>query len=302
MTQPSSSSPRRHVLPYVLIGLGVVVLLANVGLFSFGALFDAGARVLDLWPVVLIAFGADMVTRGKYRTIVVVGAVVLGVVVLMTGVGFGGRAAARSNDVAVPLAGASRADVQLRMGVATLDLDTGDGRGDVVWGTIETGTGETLNSTSRVSGDTVIVNISSEQAGSVGFSRGERRWDLTLNDEVPTALRVNTGVGSSTLNLRDIELTNLQIEAGVGEVVLTLPEEGGYSGQVNAGVGSVTIRLPQGAAARLTVRAGLGHVDVRGGFVRDGDVYTSPGYQPGAPVAELRVQGGVGQLIVETVR
>lgn len=302
MTQPSSSTSRKNVLPYVLIGIGVVVLLGNLGLFRFGALLEAVANVLNLWPVALIAVGADMVTRGQYRALIAAAAVIAAVVLLMVGGGFGGSAEASTNDVAIPLAGASRAEVRLDVGVATLELSAGDGRGDVLWGTIETARGETLNSSSRMSGDTVIVSVTSQQRTTIGFSSRERIWDLTLDDEVPTTLNVSSGVGRSTLDLRDLDLRGLQLDAGVGEVTVTLPEEGVYSGSVDAGVGSVSIRVPQDAAVRLTVRAGLGRVNVRGGFTQDGDVYTSPGYRAGEPVAELRVEGGVGELTVETVR
>jgi len=302
MTQPSSGGSRRNVLPYVLIGVGVLVLLGNLGLFRFGALIDALINVLNLWPVVLIALGVDMVTRGKYRALVAAAAVIVGVVMLMTGGGFGGSTDARSNDIAIPLAGASRADVRLQVGVATLDLKTADGRGDVLWGTIETGRGESLNSTSRVSGDTVIVSIASERGSTMGISRGDRNWDLTLADDVPTTLDVNSGVGRSNLDLRDVELLGLKVDAGVGDVSVALPDEGTYTGSVNAGVGSVSILVPEDAAVRLTVRAGLGRVNVRGGFTQDGDVYTSPGYRPGEPAATLRVEGGVGELTIETVR
>jgi hypothetical protein len=302
MTQPSSSTSRKNVLPYVLIGLGVLVLLGNLGLFRFDALLDAVINVLNLWPVALIAIGADMVTRGKHRALIAAAAVIAGVVILMAGVGIGGGVDARSNDVAIALAGASRADVRLQAGVATLDLTTGDGGGDVLWGTIQTGRGETLNSSSRVSGDTVIVSVASEHGYSVGFPGRERVWDLTLDDEVPTTLNVRSGVGRSTLDLRDLDLRGLQMDAGVGEVTVTLPDEGVYSGSINAGVGSVAIRVPQDAAVRLTVRAGLGRVNVRGGFTQDGDVYTSPAYRAGEPSAELRVEGGVGEVDIETVR
>src|SRR5690606_1493133 len=174
MTQPSSSTSRKNVLPYVLIGIGVVVLLGNLGLFRFGALLEAVANVLNLWPVALIAVGADMVTRGRHRALIAAAAVIAALMLLMVGGGFGGGAEASTNDVAIPLAGAARAEVRREVGVAVLDLTAGDGRGDVLWGTIETARGESLNSSSRVSGDTLIVSVVSQQRTTIGFSSRER--------------------------------------------------------------------------------------------------------------------------------
>lgn len=47
--------------PNLPIGAGILLLAFNFGWFSFGALWS----LLNLWPVVLIAVGNDVITSGR---------------------------------------------------------------------------------------------------------------------------------------------------------------------------------------------------------------------------------------------
>jgi predicted membrane protein len=63
-------------------------------------------------------------------------------------------------------------------------------------------------------------------------------------------------------------------------------------------VGSSTINVPRGANVRVTVTSGLGRVNVTGGLRRDGNVYTSDGYDTASERITLRINGGVGSIDV----
>jgi hypothetical protein len=293
----------RAVWPYLLIGAGVLLLLANLGWFSLGALWS----LVSLWPVALIAAGVDVLTSGRYRTAVVVIALIVAVAwwsADLRGVGFGGGAAERIA-VAHTLDGARAAEVVLRLGVGEVTIDTGAARGDLVSGSILAGRGETIVQRPTRSGDTARIEISSQHSGPASITGTDpRRWALSLTREVPVDLRVQSGVGRTTLDLRDARLTELTFGGGVGETLVTLPASGGYRGEFDLGVGAATVRLPQSVEARITMRTGLGRAHVEGTFDRAGDVYTTPGYDAAAPGArvDLRVQGGVGAVTIQRVR
>jgi hypothetical protein len=292
----------RAIWPYLLIGAGVLLLLANLGWFSLGSLWS----LVSLWPVALIAAGVDVLTSGRYRTAVVVIALIVAVAwwaADLRGVGF--SAGAERIEVAHALGGARAAEVVLRLGVGEVTIDTDAARGDLLSGSILAGRGETIVQRPSRAGDTARLEISSQQSGPASFSGADpRRWTLSLTPEVPVDLRVNSGVGRTTLDLRDARLTEFTFGGGVGETLVTLPAAGGYRGEFDLGVGATTVRLPQSVEARISMRTGLGRARVEGTFDRAGDVYTTPGYEAAAPDArvDLRVQGGVGAVTVERVR
>jgi hypothetical protein len=306
---PAGHTPRRSsrasVGPIVLIGLGVLLLAANTGAFAVGDLF----RLLTFWPVALVAVGVDMLTNGRYRALVVVAA--LAVVLLLWGGNVGrsgsgwwtiGSTAPAGRSVAVEhaLEGATAGRVTLDLGVGRVRVD-GDARGGtLVSGTIVTGRGESLRESVGRDGGTKVVELRSEQErlSGIGMSGDDRRWDLSLTREVPVALRVNAGVGQTTLDLGQVTLTSLTFRGGVGESTITLPA-GSYAGTVDVGVGSMTVRVPRDAAVQLVVNAGLGRVNVANDLRRDGDTYTSPGFESARERITLRVNGGVGSIAIE---
>jgi hypothetical protein len=296
----------RATWPYLLIGAGVLLLLTNLGWFDLGAIWS----LLSLWPIALIAVGVDIITSGRYRVPVIVVALIVAAVWGSTGlrgVGFGGVGVGGAGgrvDVAHALDGARSAEVVLRLGVGEVTVDAAAARGALLSGTIVAGRNETIAQRPSRSGTTARIEITSQQTGPTTMMGGDtRRWNLSLTREVPVDLRVDSGVGRTTLDLRDATLSRLRYAGGVGETVVTLPGSGGYRGEFELGVGATTVRLPQSVEARITVRTGLGRANVAG-FDRDGDVYTTPGYASAAANArvDLSVQGGVGAVTIQRVR
>lgn len=298
---PGPSAPEatrtRPFWPYLLIIAGALLLASNFGWLSIG-LFG---RLLSVWPVALIAVGADLLTGGRYRLQVIVVAVIVAVVWAFTGVGGTGERV----EVDHALEGARAGEVTLRLGVGDVTIDAAAPAGSLASGTIDTGRGETISQRLTRSGDVARLEIASRASGSVSIGpSGGRSWSLSLSSAVPLDLRVHAGVGRNTLDLRPATVSDLSYAAGVGETSVTLPERGGYAGVFDLGVGATTVRIPEAVEARVTVRSGLGRVNVAGTFSRDGDVYTTPGYTTAAPGdrIELTVQGGVGAVTVQRVR
>lgn len=291
-------SPRaRPVWPYLLIAAGVVLLAVNLGWLSFGIV----GRLLSLWPVALIAVGADLLTGGRYRLQITAVAVIAAVVWAFTGVGGTGERV----EVAHPLDGARSAEVTLRLGVGDVSIDADAPAGSLANGTIDTGRGETITQRLTRSGDVARLEIASQTQGPASVGPNDvRRWSLSLSGEVPLDLRVHAGVGRNTLDLEDATITALVYTAGVGETIVTLPEQGGYQGDFDLGVGATTVRIPEEIEARVTVRSGLGRVSVGGTFTHDDDVYTTPGYASASPGEriDLTVRGGVGAVTVQRTR
>lgn len=77
-----------------------------------------------------------------------------------------------------------------------------------------------------------------------------------------------------------------------------MPAQGQVSSTINGGVGELIIQIPDGLPARIDVRTGLGNSQISGDFVRDGTVYTSPGYDTAVDRLDLELRAGVGQVTV----
>ena len=299
----SSESPRQArppslIGPIVLIGLGMLFLLTNLNILAW----DTWLNLLQLWPILLIALGAEILIGRRSAllsaTIVVATLFVLGAGFwLLSSLGTPGG----QETIDQSLAGARGADVVIRPSATRLQITAGTADGALITGTVDRLRNERITQEFRLDGGTAYYAIRSERSAPTPYfnSRSEG-WVLQLVPGIPLDLHVNTGVGQATLDLRGLQLTGLDVQSGVGETTITLPSGSyNYGVVVNSGVGAVTLRVPRGAPVRLTVDRGLGGLSVPASYQQDGDRYTAPGYAAVPAHLDMQLKSGVGAINVE---
>ena len=293
-----TARPQRRglLLPVILIVLGLTFLSVQVGWLGWGDLWT----VLNLWPLALIAVGADLLTGRAYSVWIALGTIALAVAVLFGAFGDAWGASATAQTVDRPLGGAASARVEIQTGVAALRLDGHAAADRLIAGEVATGVGERLVQDFRMAGETAVFMLRSEQRGVTvpGFGLGNRTWELSLSNRTPMDLRIDTGVGRADLDLRDLQLTRLGIGTGVGAMTIDLPAFGRYDATVDTGVGATTIRIPSGTAVRIATSRGLGAIHVTGNLDRNGDQYVSPSWSTAEHRVDLRVNSGVGAVSI----
>jgi len=133
-----------------------------------------------------------------------------------------------------------------------------------------------------------------------GDARNE--WDVSLNDEVPTDLRVEMGAGRSDLDLDDLTLTGLDLQMGAGEtrVDLSGDYDRDFDASIQGGVGEATIMLPSKVGVRAKAEGGIGEINARG-LTKEGNAYVNDAYQDSDVTLEVDVEGGVGEINLKVV-
>lgn len=302
---PTQAGERRggdRGLAFALIAAGLVWIGFQSGVLRWESLWS----LTRVWPVVVVAVGVDLLTRGRYRiplaivTLVVVAATWrFGVPGGWWGVGV------TQHPVEVPLGEAASAQLSFVHGVGRFDLGTLAGDDDTLLrGRVDLPSHERFDL--RTGGDAQRVTVAVAARGGGGpsvVSDDRLRWSLDVTRQIPLDLDVDAGVGSSTLDLRLARLSTLEVDAGVGRVDMTLPERGGYRVEVSAGVGEIVVHVPSTLAVRLDVDTGLGGVDVRGAWIREGTTYLTSAWAAAPPAerVEVSIDGGIGRVVVRHV-
>ncbi len=291
------------VWPVILIGAGIVFLLNNMGVLSWGV----WETLFRLWPVLLIAIGLDiLIGRRSVWGSLFVAALLLAV--LAGAIGFGvpqwnraSTGALTTETVSQPLNGAKRAEVTIGFGAGGLNIKALDESAGLIEGKVMLSPTEHLTRQASSSGDTLKFELRSRGISTVWPGQtwdGDKVWDLGLNRDVPIRLEINTGVGRSNLDLSNLNVTELDLQGGVGQVNLNLPQRGRLDAKIQGGVGEVIVTVPKGVATRIRTEGGLGDISVRGAYDRSGNTYTSPGFSSAENRVDLRIQGGIGRVIV----
>jgi hypothetical protein len=290
--------------PLILITIGVLFLLSNMGMLPF-TFWEVAVR---FWPLLLILVGLDIMigrrsTVGGLLILVLWVALIGGLIWLAStqGAGFLPGTAAVSEPLSQPLGDIKSASVALNFGVAdTVVNSLGSDSGDLMNGTFRHPEGTRVVKTYQVVGDEGRLALREEGFNFFLPTAGFSRWEVGLNPAVPLALIVNGGVGRSVLDLSGLRVTMLSIDSGVGSIDVTAPRAGFVTMRLNGGVGSARVVIPPGMPARIRVDAGLGGISVdQARFPRFGDVYQSADYASATDKIDVDIDGGVGGISIQ---
>jgi len=292
---------RRHGLvgPVILLGLGVILLLENMGLLS-GSLWTVLFR---MWPLILIAIGIDLLigrrsTWGALLSLILILAVFVGGFWLAGVRVQRGAQVLPTQDVRQPLGTAKAAEILLSPSAGQLDLSVAPGSPDLLRGRVpsEIGSAVTMNASATGS----LSRIELRDSGAAGFPfvvSGDRAaWTIALTDQVAVDLKVAMGAGEMRLNLGGLNISHLEVDTAVGQTTITLPSQGHFQGKVSSAIGQIVIEVPSGVGLRLHVSSGIAGVNVPSSYRHEGDVYTSPAYGSAASAIDLEVDQAIGSI------
>ena len=291
--------------PIILIGLGVVFLLNNLGILEW----NVWEVLLRTWPLLLIAVGIDLliVRRTAEATLF---ALVLILVVIAGGVWFiairgGGSGAPRVETVQHPLPETDLAEIQIKPGVGILRLTALDQSDDLVLGKLGLSRGQQVEQAVEDVGSVSLLNLSSSSGWFWPAFRtevasdevGENEWKLALNREIPIRLSADLGLGLMDLNLAELMLDDLRVDMGLGQVKIVLPASGEFNVSVSSAIGLTEVVVPRGLAVRISFDTGLAVREVEG-FRQEGNFFYSPSWSEDREGVTLQLNQAIGKVVV----
>ena len=264
--------------PTILIGLGIVFLLNNMGILDW----NVWEVIFRLWPVLLIAAGLDFLLGrrsvwGSLLALVLTLAILAGALWLF-GEGLGIGQALTTEEIVQDIDGATHAKITLEPGIGTLHVHALLGSTNLVEGTIH------LDNKGKVIRDfavedgvaSFVLESSGDTVGPiVGGPEIERVWDLGLNVTVPLDLEIGLGVGKSNLDLTGLTLSDLAVDTAIGQTTVTLPSAGDFQAKIEGAIGQTTIIIPTGLDARIRVDTGLAASQLPDNYQCQDDICTS---------------------------
>ncbi len=258
--------PHRSLFwPIILIGVGVIWLLGNIGAiaaFNLPVLFH-------LWPLLLVFVGLDILA-GRRSPLVgaVLGAVALALVVIFL---VGGRQLGLSSTVQIktekftaPVGQATSASVLLALSDSPTTVSALPNNSDLIEADLTYIGSINFRATGTLR---KMVRLARDEADFLLFSPlywdASLNWKILLNPRIPTDLNINGGSGESRVDLSQLRLTSLKASMGSGTSAFTVPAQGPEPHvQAVGGSGSMDWTIPAGAAVELHLSGGSGSINV----------------------------------------
>mgnify|MGYP006278682293 FL=1 len=284
---------RSFAWPVLLIGAGALLLLNNFGPRTI----VTWTKILPLWPLILIAFGIDLLFQSRtwWGTMTSILLVVILVGGAVWWIGFQG---AVPSGAAYPLRRALSPDirnVKIQYSLGAGQLIVGDiSESDV----LAAGTAFPEKPDQEYSEEGSAASYSLEMDFPT-FYPNMTQWELGITPEIPVSLMVDNGAGELFLALEGLALETLQVEQGVGDIVIRLPAEMEGDVIVDQAVGRTQILVPADAGIRIHFEKALSRLDVPDGYRLQGNTYTSPGFTGEQETITIHVEQAVGIIKVQ---
>jgi hypothetical protein len=289
--------------PIVLIGAGSILLLTNLGVIQG----NPWIIILQLWPVLLIALGLEILLGGStgWRAVMsaLLGLALVGGILWIViaqpaipGLNFGSSNLQTTN-ISHPLDGVESARAELSFGAGANKIYALSDSSNLIEGQLHTY--GTPNFRVSASGDqaTIVLSPGEVSVPLVFPTVSEETWEIGLNPAVTYQVDLNAGVGQSKLDLARLNISGGSINGGVGTSELYLPGDGKYHLTIDGGVGTIRLYVPSNLAVRAQVNGGLGAFNRLPDMqeVRD-NVYETPGFSSAEDAVTLTINGGVGSI------
>lgn len=292
------------VTAVLMIGVGVVFLLANLGYLNMSILDFS----LHFWPILLIAIGFDIFVGRRSIVASIVGlvlilAILVGAVWLF-GVRFSTGQVIAGEQISQPLEGISSAQVSLSPPAGTLRLQAlSEPTGLLVGQVGMPGNQHVLQDYSVNAGRAQMnLHVTGSNFVMLPGNADQWKWNLELATGIPIDLKVDMGAGEALLDLTGVDLTSLKVSLGVGRADVTLPQSGSYNAQLEGAIGELVVWVPRGTGITIIPSTALVATSYPPGFQKQGDRLVSPDYSQAADRIDLRLNMAIGSVSVRYLK
>ena len=309
--KPRRKNHRSFFWPIMLISLGVLLLLSNLGIVAW----STWNMLWRFWPLILVAIGIDVLfgQRSTFGAIISAFLVLALIAVVAVAVFFAdqlpfldrvsGDSSWQTSHLQHELDDYESANVFIDWTSppgALYALSDADSliEGDITY------QGELIfDVDSR--GDMADVNLDTRLINSWGspFQGSSRaKWEIGLTPEIPLDLNLDSGSGSCNFDLSELIIDDLYLDSGSGSIKLALPEDQSFHFELDSGSGSLQIDLPEDTGVRVELDSGSGsfnpgnNFDLVSGEKRGDGVWESENYDSAKYTIEINIDQGSGSI------
>ena len=286
---------RKLINGIILIAIGIILLLVNLGYFSFSLLFG----IFDLWPLILIVVGVNILFKKK-TIITVITWTLFFVILISYGVFYQGNIA-KNNLI--------KNNVNIKKPVETvygeLDLDIGAAKIDIgseeeslIKANLE-GRELSYNETYKNNKEIASLRFEGKEYNLINFDKAKGSiYGFNLNKDVIWDLDLDLGAISGKLNLEEVPIKSIDLDFGAGDLDIILGSKYNHSNiKIDSGASDLTIIIPKEAGIKLKLDTALTETNIGDlNLNRSGDYYVSSDYEQANTKLEFDIDMGVSKV------
>jgi hypothetical protein len=299
--------------PLILIGAGVIFLLANFGYIDVNNVWTVLWR---FWPVLLILVGIDIVFGSRSTAGAIISALLgLGVIAAVIAlIWFAPQIPALRSQLETSrelhyeqkshaLGNIDEANVTIDVSAGDFELSSLEDSGNLIEANVRH-YGELVFDVSERSGRADVNLDVSRRDPTQWFTTGRESWDIKLHPAPSYQIEMEASSGTLDIDLGRLQVTEFMYHQSSGRTTLALPATGQMDCEIQMSSGNMDIRLPQTMEARIVLDRSSGNFDagsrfklVRGSAKGDGTWQTA-NWDTAADQVAIQIEMSSGNVTV----
>ncbi|WP_026478554.1 LiaI-LiaF-like domain-containing protein [Alkaliphilus transvaalensis] len=290
----------RIVSGIIFIGIGLLLLLANLGYFSWWIL----GSLWEFWPLILIVIGINTIFK-KSTIVAVISWVLFFAVLVGYSFYFDGRISNNitrnhMNEIEVNKMEETQTG-ELKLNLGGLRLMIGGTEEPLLIDTNYAPDYISPNISYRNGNKNAVININSiNNTRVINFNPSGELFDFNLNKDVVWDIDASVGAVSGDIDLRELQIKDFKLNVGAGSLDLyfgdAYPET---NVRIDGGASNIKINIAEEAGVRMKIDGLVSKSNLANlGWVNRGDYYYSPNYDEASSKISFDVKIGVGKVDV----
>ena len=298
MDEKHPYSYRSFFWPVVLIGVGAIMLLANLDILPTPSV----RLLLRLWPLALVVLGLDILVGRRSPIIgalIGLGAIALVVALLYMApsLNLEPTVERKTLNFNTPFEDTTSAEISLDLERYSTNVGALIDSDDLFDAVLETYTDVEYSARGN---QRKTIDLKPVDSGAFDLdwtlnSTRDMTWEIGLSPEVPINLSIDVGSGSAALDLFDLTLSELRVNGGSGHTELAIPVSASrYPVDVDGGSGSFDIQIEDDAVLQANFHVGSGSFDI----IIGSEVEMTLAIDGGSGSVEINIPDNVGVRLV----
>ncbi len=283
----------------LLIALGVVFLLSNLGYFSM----SVWEVLLRLWPLFLLAAGLDILVGKRSWLLSLLGLLfillILGGSLWLLSGGVVSVEPITTSQVQQSLEGANSARVEINIPAGSIKINETNNPDLLLEGTFPGNENYSMGKDFTIQDGKAALVLRSTGDNSFWMNSNQSTSNIRINSQVPLDLIVKLGAGEINLDLQKFYLSAISAEMAVGETTINLPTGVSFNGSLRGAIGQIVIKVPQDVGLRVVGETGLVNIQTPAGFSKENGVYTSANFEQMDSQIQISVGLAIGSVIIQ---
>ena len=286
------------VWPLMLLGLGALFQLGNLGYLSVQAL----PLLSRIWPILLVAIGIDIAfgrNRGGWHTVLRAGLGLLVVAVIFwLAIAYPTGIKGREVDIKQGTEGARSSSVQISVVTGRVKLSAGEPDGQLLTGkALIPGSASISPDYSKSnSGEGQLTLKHEGNTATWGGNGWIQEYDLQIAPDLPIKLETELVAGDLVLDLGGTAVKQVDSQMGVGSQMISIPCNEGLSVEIKQALGIIALNIPEGCAVNIHLDNALVNTSSPAGYQRNGDEISFAPPGSSGKAVDIRIGLAVGAI------